>query len=65
MKVNDTLPTSFQEIGLNEVINGVLFCYERVDSVNYIVWFGTSLGEGVYYYSDSEQWEDKVRRIGE
>jgi hypothetical protein len=42
------------------VINGKIFCYQRVDSVNYMVWFGTTLGEGIYYYSDTQQWEDRL-----
>ena len=58
-------------IGLDESISidimddkdGVLFCYEKVDSLNYMVWFGTVLGEGIYYYSDTKQWEDRVRAI--
>ena len=43
--------------------DGALFCYEKVDSLNYIVWFGTTLGEGIYYYSDTKQWEDRLRAI--
>jgi hypothetical protein len=43
-------------------VNGEIFCYERIDSVNYIIWFGTTLGEGIYYYSDTKQWEDRLRK---
>lgn len=67
---NDSLPDSLVGIGLDESIritiddkNGALFCYEKVDSLNYIVWFGTTLGEGMYYYSDTKQWEDSLRAI--
>jgi hypothetical protein len=60
---NGYLPNSLQEIEQNEVINNVLFCYERIDSVNYMVWFGTTLGEGIYYYSDTQQWENFARGI--
>ena len=35
-------------------INGEVFCYQRLDSINYMVWFGTTLGEGIYYYSDTK-----------
>jgi hypothetical protein len=45
-------------------VNGEIFCYRRIDSVNYMVWFGTTLGEGIYYYSDSQQWEERLRGIG-
>lgn len=64
-KTNDSLPNSLHEIGQNDIIDNVLFCYEKVDSVNYMVWFGTTLGEGIYYYSDTKKWEDKLRKIGE
>ena len=54
---NDSLPDSLAGIGLDESIritiddkDGTLFCYEKVDSLNYIVWFGTTLGDGIYYY---------------
>lgn len=67
---NDSLPDSLVGIGLDESIritidgkDGALFCYEKVDSLNYIVWFGTTLGEGIYYYSDTKQWEDRLRAI--
>lgn len=45
-------------------INGEMFCYRRLDSINYMVWFGTTLGEGIYYYSDTKKWEDRLRKIG-
>lgn len=61
----DSLPNSLREMGLNDVVNDVLFCYEKVDSTNYIVWFGTTLGEGVYYYSDTKLWENRLRKIGD
>ncbi len=57
------LPNSLKDINQEEVINKVLFCYEKVDSTNYMVWFGTTVGEGVYYYSDSKQWENRLREM--
>lgn len=45
-------------------IDGEVFCYQKIDSINYTIWFGTSLGEGIYYYSDSKQWEDRLRKAG-
>ncbi len=62
---NGFLPNSLQDIGQNGIIDDVLFCYAKKDSVNYMVWFGTTLGEGVYYYSDTKQWEDLVRDMHE
>jgi hypothetical protein len=44
-------------------VNGEIFCYERIDSINYVIWFGTTLGEGIYYYSDTQQWENFARAI--
>ena len=47
------------EVGTSVLkINGEVFCYRRLDSINYMVWFGTTLGEGIYYYSDTKKWED-------
>lgn len=60
---NDSLPNSLQEIGQSEMIDNVLFCYEKVDSANYMVWFGTTLGEGIYYYSDTKKWENRLREM--
>lgn len=60
---NDTLPISLVEIGQDEIIDGVMFCYEKADSNNYILWFGTTLGEGMYYYSDTREWNDQLRNI--
>ena len=60
----DSLPSSLKSMGINDVIDGVLFCYEKVDSSNYIIWFGTTLGDGIYYYSDTKEWEDRLRGIG-
>lgn len=37
-------------------INGEVFCYSKEDSLNYVLWFGRTLGEGVYYYSDTKEW---------
>ncbi|GHT25483.1 hypothetical protein FACS189430_12080 [Bacteroidia bacterium] len=62
-KANGVLPNSLQDIGQDEIINNVLFCYDKVDSVNYVVWFGTTLGEGIYYYSDTQQWENRLRKM--
>ena len=52
------------EVGTSVLeINGEVFCYERLDSINYMVWFGTTLGEGIYYYSDTKKWEDRLRKM--
>jgi len=51
------LPNSLSEVGIGEE---ELF-YNKYDSIHYIVWYGTSLGESVTYYSDSKKWEEGDR----
>jgi hypothetical protein len=55
---NGYLPSNLLDI--KETEEGPIF-YERKDSLNYIVYFGTSLGESMIYYSDSKKWEDRLR----
>jgi hypothetical protein len=45
-------------------MEGPLF-YEKRDSVNYMVYFGTSLGESMIYYSDTKEWDYRLRGMGE
>ncbi len=42
-------------------IDEEVFCYQKTDSVNYMLWFGTTLGEGIYYYSDTKTWKDVLK----
>ena len=51
------LPVSLNEIGVKETEEGPLY-YDTVDNVNFIVWYGTSLGESVTYHSNSNKWGD-------
>jgi type II secretory pathway pseudopilin PulG len=51
------LPNSLNDIGIND---NELF-YNKWDSVHYMIWYGTTLGESVTYYSDSKKWEDSQR----
>lgn len=55
-----TLPDRLNDIGIKEDLSGPYF-YERVHSNNFMLWFGTSLGEGVYYYSDNKKWDYRLR----
>ena len=52
------LPGSLEDLGV--VGENDLF-YNRWDSVNYMIWYGTDLGESMTYYSDSRKWEDNAR----
>ena len=58
---NGNLPTSLSDIGVKESEGGPLF-YEKRDSINFMVWFGTSLGESKTYYSNSKKWEEHQRK---
>jgi hypothetical protein len=42
------------------IVDRELF-YSKWDSVNYLVWYGTDLGESMTYYSDSKKWEERQR----
>lgn len=57
------LPNHLADIGVAETADYPLY-YQKKDSINYIIWFGTSLGESVTFYSDSKQWEEHYRKIG-
>ena len=61
-KQHQRLPNSLEEIGIaiKSETDPPLY-YQKRDSLNYILWFGTSLGESKIYYSDSKKWEDYQR----
>lgn len=58
------LPNSIEDVGVKETMEGPLF-YVRMDSVNYMVYFGTSLGESMIYYSDTKDWDYRLRGMGD
>ena len=45
-----------EELGIKEEEGVDALYYQKRDSNNYILWFGTTLGESVIYYSDSKTW---------
>ncbi len=57
---NNRLPNTLTEIDIEEKIEGPIF-YKKKDSINFILWFGTELGESRIYYSDIKKWEEKYR----
>lgn len=61
---NGHLPSSIEDLGIKETMEGPLF-YVPMDSVNYMVYFGTSLGESMIYYSDTKDWDYRLRGMGE
>tara|TARA_B110000967_G_C18854395_1_gene546349 strand:+ start:1522 stop:1833 length:312 start_codon:yes stop_codon:yes gene_type:complete len=53
---NNRLPVSLNELEIEENIEGPLF-YEKLDSTeNYLIWYGTILGESVTYDSSKKEW---------
>lgn len=61
--VHDSLPDKLLDVIQSEYVGGVLYCYEKVSDSSYVLWIGTTLGEGMYYYSDTKMWENKSRSI--
>jgi len=51
----DSLPNSLKDIGIFEKLEGPVF-YQKEDSLNYIIWYGTFLGESNVYYSKDGFW---------
>ncbi len=60
---NTKLPASLVEMGIEEKEGIDVLYYDRRDSLHYTVSFGTSLGESMFYYSDTKQWEKRYREI--
>lgn len=60
---NRELPKTIEDLGIIETLEGPLF-YVRCDSVNYMVYYGTTVGEGMYYYSDTKEWDCRLRGMG-
>jgi hypothetical protein len=57
------LPNTLEEMGIEERDGIDELYYDKRDSSNYTISFGTSLGESEFYYSDTKQWEDRYREI--
>lgn len=52
---NNHLPTSIEEIGIKETLDGPFF-YDLVDSTTYEISFGVTFGESAIYNSSKKQW---------
>ncbi len=59
-KENDTLPINLTQLAVDSLLYEKI-CYNKFDSINYIVWIGTVLGESYIYYSDTKTWEKSYR----
>jgi hypothetical protein len=62
---NKRLPNSLKEIGLieEEGVDALYYSKQEKDSENYMISYGTSLGESKIYYSDTKKWEDFYREM--
>jgi hypothetical protein len=50
------LPDNLIEIGVDSSLLEII-CYSKTDSMNYIVWFGTNVGESMKYDSNTKKWK--------
>jgi|ERR1035437_2618554 hypothetical protein len=57
---NGRLPNLLNEIDVKEKegADAIYYQKETNSAYEYIIWFGTSLGESKIYYSDSKKWKD-------
>lgn len=57
-KEHHRLPNSFSELGLEEPM-GTGPYYEKMDSLNYIVYFNIGFDDTKVYYSKSKEWKNE------
>jgi hypothetical protein len=53
--IKGKLPDSLDDIGEDPQADGPIY-YSKIDSVNYEIWFGTTLGESCVYRSETKKW---------
>jgi len=54
-KAHGYLPETLDEIGIHDSDSAVY--YQRQSAGDYIVWFGTTLGESEVYHSETNKWD--------
>ena len=54
---NGRLPNSLEEVGVKEDESGPVY-YCQTTNGEYLVWYGTALGESVGYNSKTKKWSD-------
>lgn len=54
-KSKGKLPESLDDIGEDPNADGPVY-YEKTDSANYYIWFGTTLGSSCTYHSETKEW---------
>jgi hypothetical protein len=55
-RVHGRIPNSLLEVGVREDESGPYYC--RTSDEDYIVWYGTTLGESVQYSSKTKYWRE-------
>ena len=55
---NGQLPTDIAELGLEFELENEAY-YEILTDSTYSVWYGTSLGVSMVYYSESKTWKEE------
>ena len=50
------LPSELSEVGTRAAEQQ--FFYQKCSETNYVIWFGTTLGESITYHSDSRDWAE-------
>lgn len=53
--LNNKFPNSLLDIGVEQRLEGPIYYY-RISEDNYMLWYGTYVGESIIYYSDKEIW---------
>lgn len=56
-KANHRLPENLAELGIEEKIEGPLY-YQKLSGEDYMVHFGTAVGESMIYRSKERTWAD-------
>ena len=55
--VEKRLPENLGELGIEEKMEGPLY-YRKLSSENYWIYFGTTLGESIFFRSETREWRD-------
>ena len=56
-QATDRLPSRLEELGIEEKMEGPLY-YQKVSDQDYMIYFGTTVGESMIYRSETGEWKD-------
>lgn len=57
-RLKNSLPNSLTELGIEEPMNEGPY-YEKIDSINYKVYFNVGFDNSKVYYSKLKEWRDE------